>query len=896
MKRLSLILLMVYATLAAMAQKLVAEAPAQVAAGEQFRLTYTINTQNVSNFRAGDIPEELEVLMGPSTSQQSSYQIINGHASSTSSITYTYIIAATKEGSFTIPAAQITVDGQTIKSNSVTVNVSGSVQSNTQGGQQSGSRRGRRGTGGQQQMRQVGSEISASDLYIKVIANKKRVHEQEPILLTYKVYTLVDLTQLSGKMPDLKGFHSQEIQLPQQKSFKVETIDGKPYRTVTWSQYVMFPQMTGDLEIPSITFDGIVALQNRNIDPFEAFFNGGAGYVEVKKKIVAPAVKIHVDPLPTRPAGFSGAVGSNFNISAQLDKTKAKTNDPITLRVIVSGTGNLKLIKQPVVTFPKDFDHYDPKVTDKTKLTTNGVEGSMVYDFMAVPRHPGKYEIPSIEFTYYDTKSNSYKTLNTKSFTIDVEKGSGSSSVTDFSGQSDVDMLNNDIRYIKTGETKQHDADYFFFGSTAYWICLVLLLFLFISLFIVFRQRAIDNANIGKMRGKKANKVATRRLRTAKKLMTDNKPGEFYDEVLRALWGYVGDKLNMPVESLSRENISQRLTERNVSEETVSLFIGALDECEFERYAPGDPKGNMSKTFNAAMTAIMNIEETMRKRPKKKTTTATLILLALTLGMPADTDAQDVIDTATQKVPVLLGDSVAAKGSVAPQNVTKAMADSAYAKQQYQEAITYYEALLRQGVSADLYYNLGNAYYRTEDITRAVLNYERALLLSPGDKDIKYNLQLARSMTIDKITPESEMFFFTWYHSVVNLMSVDGWARTALIMLAIAILLALCYLFSERMWLRKAGFFGCLIALVVFVVANIFAYQQKDQTLNRKGAIVTAPSVQVKSTPASNGTDLFILHEGTKVEVTDSSMKEWKEIRVADGKEGWLETAAIELI
>ena len=893
-RRLSLTILTLAVAMVTMAQKLVGEAPQEVATGEQFRLTYTVNTQNVSDFRAGNIPEELEVLMGPSTSQQSSFQIINGHTSSTSSITYTYIVSASKEGSFTIPPAQITVDGQTIKSNSLTIKVSGTAQSNSQGSQQSGSRRGRNNTG-RQQMRQAGSEISASDLYIQVTANKKNVHEQEPILLTYKVYTLVDLTQLSGKMPDLKGFHTQEIQLPQQKSFKVETVNGKPYRTVTWSQYVMFPQMTGDLEIPSITFDGIVIQQNRNIDPFEAFFNGGSGYVEVKKKIVAPGVKIHVEPLPTRPAGFSGAVGRNFNISAQIDKTEAKTNDPVTLRVIVSGVGNLKLIKEPVVTFPKDFDHYDPKTTDKTKLTTNGVEGSMVYDFMAVPRHPGKYEIPPIEFTYYDTQSNAYKTLKTEGFTLNIAKGASSSSVSDFSGQS-VDMLNKDIRYIKTGDTKQHDVNEFFFGSTAYWICLALLALLFISLFIVFRQRAIDNANIGKMRGKKANKVATKRLRTAKALMTANKPGEFYDEVLRALWGYVGDKLNMPVESLSRENISQRLTERNVSEDTVNLFIGALDECEFERYAPGDPKGNMSKTFDAAMTAIMNIEETMKKKTKKKAPTTAILLIALSLGMPAGVTAQEDADTVAPPAPAILGDSAAMPAMPAPEAVTKAMADSAYANQQYQQAIACYEALLRQGVSADIYYNLGNAYYRTEDITHAVLNYERALLLSPGDKDIKYNLQLARSMTIDKITPESEMFFFTWYHSLVNIMSVDGWARTALIALALAILLALCYLFSERMWIRKTGFFGCLIVLLVFAVANIFAYQQKDETLNRKGAIVVAPSVQVKSTPASNGTDLFILHEGTKVEITDASMKEWKEIKVADGKEGWLETSTIELI
>lgn len=844
------------AVIAAAAQRLVADAPAEVAVGEQFRLTYTVNTQNVNGFRVGTIPAELEVLMGPSTSSQSSFQMVNGHTSSSSSITYTYIICANKAGTYSIPAAHISVGGKTIASNQLRIKVSGASRQGAQGQQG-------QGEGG---LRPAGSRISGSDLFIKVSANKRRVHEQEPILLTYKVYTLVDLTSLKGNMPDLKGFHTQEVQLPQQKSYKIETVNGRPYRTVTWSQYVMFPQITGKLEIPSITFDGIVIQQNRDVDPFEAFFNGGSGYVEVKKKIKAPGLTIQVDQLPARPAGFSGGVGS-FTISAQLNKTDIKANNPVTLRVIVSGRGNLKLIKKPEVKFPKDFDTYDAKVTDKTKLTSNGVEGNMVYDFLAVPRNQGKYEIPPIEFVYYDTEANAYKTVKTQAFTLNVAKGSGSASVSDYTGDAADDQLNKDIRGIKTGDADVHDIGDFFFGSTAYWVAMCVLAAIFVSLFVVFRHRAIANANIDRMRGKKANKVATKRLKKANRLMLDGKASLFYDEVLRALWGYVGDKLSIPVEKLSRENISQRLAERSVGDETIALFIGALDECEFERYAPGDVKGNMSKTFEAAMTAIMRIEETMKKRKKSAAVTATVLLLALMAWLPSDAGA-----------------------------ITKANADSAYARQQYQQAIKDYEELLHDGVSAELYYNLGNAYYRTDNITRAVLNYERALLLSPGDGDIRFNLQMARSKTIDKITPESEMFFVTWYHALVNIMSVDGWARTALVSFALAIVLALAYLFSARIWVRKVGFFGGLAFIAVFILANLFAYQQRQELVNRTGAIIISSAVPVKSTPSKSGTDLFILHEGTKVEITDGTMRGWKEIRVADGKEGWIETSKIEII
>ena len=836
------------------AQQITGKAPAQVAVGEQFRLTYTVNTDDVSGFRAGNIPDAFEVLMGPSTSTQSSFQMVNGHTSSSTSVTYTYILSATKNGSFTIPAAHATVNGKSLNSNELHIKVSGTAQQGNNGGQRSP---------GGGQMRAAGSHISGSDLFIKVSANKSHVHEQEPILLTYKVYTLVDLTSLNGKMPDLKSFYTREVPLPQEKSFKLETFNGRPYRTVTWQQYVMFPQTTGKLEIPSITYEGMVVLQNRSVDPFEAFFNGGSGYMEVKKDITAPGLTITVDPLPARPTNFSGGVGT-FSLSAELDKKEIKANDPITFRVTVSGTGNLKLIKQPVVNLPKDFDQYDAKITDNTKLTTNGIEGSMVYDILVVPRHQGKYEVPPVEFTYFDTQSNAYKTLRSQPFTLDVAKGDGTSSVTTYASE-EVRQLNKDIRYIKMEDTRLRAVDDYFFGSSLYWISLVVLLVVFVSLFIIFRHRAMENANIGKMRGKRANKVAVRRLRVANKLLKAGKQGEFYDEVLRALWGYVGDKLDMPVADLSRDNISQRLTERGVDTDTVSQFIGALDECEYARYAPGDASGNMNKVYDAAINAIMKIEDFIKGKKHIHRSASPVILMLLMLPLSANA-------------------------------VTKAEADSAYVHEQYQQAITDYEALLKGGVSADLYYNLGNAYYRTDNITKAILNYERALLLSPGDADIRFNLQMARSKTIDKITPESEMFFVTWYHSLVNLMSVDAWARTALIALAIAIILVLAYLFSDRMWLRKTGFFGAFFLLVVFVMSNLFAYQQKRKLTNRTGAIIMTTAATVKSTPSKNGTDLFILHEGTRVTITDNSMNGWKEIRVADGKQGWIETKQIEII
>lgn len=858
MKRSSILLICLFIACACFSQVIRVSTPSRVEAGENFRVSFKVTTQDVDDFRSGlHSTDVVEVIAGPYTSSESSFQMVNGHTSSSSSITYTYTLYAAKSGVYNIPAAHARVGGKQISSRPAKVTVVGSAQ-----GRGNNSPKMHEDDNYPPHMKVAGSAISGRDLFIKVSANKRKVYEQEPILLTYKVYTLVDLTQLEGKMPELTGFHTQEIPLPQQKSFHIERVNGKPYRTVTWSQYVMYPQMTGKMEIPSITFKGIVVQQNRSVDPFEAFFNGGSGYVEVKRNIVAPSIKIDVLPLPHKPANFSGGVGK-FNISAQLNKNELKAGDPLSLRIVVGGIGNLKLIKQPVVNFPKDWDKYDPKVTDKTKLTSNGLEGNMIYDILAVPRNQGHYTIPPVELTYYDTSLNQYKTIKTQSFEIEVAKGDGSrSSVVDYSKDQPKD-----IKDIKKGEAELHSVDNFFFGSVGYLMSLLIPFAAFVALLVIFRNRAIDNADLVKMKGKKANKIATKRLRQANKLMLAGKTNEFYDEVLRALWGYVGDKLNMPAEKLSRENISEKLQSHNVDDNTISKFISAIDDCEMMRFAPGDPEGNMNKTFESAMTAIMEIENVMKKKSNKAKVSGFSFVLMILMLMPLSANA-----------------------------ITKQNADDEYAKGNYQQAIKDYQEILKAGVSSEIYYNLGNAYYRTDNITQALLAYERALQLSPGDNDIRFNLQYARSKTIDKITPETEMFFVTWYNSLVNFTSVDRWANTAIVSIVMALLLILVFLFAPQMWARKSGFYGSAVFLLLFAFANLFAFQQKHELETKQGAIVIAPTVNVKKTPAASGTDVFVIHEGTRVDITDRGMKQWRGVKLADGREGWLKTSQIEEI
>ena len=585
--------------------RFVAEAADVVVSGDQVRLVFTVNSQDIKDFRAPSI-KGFDVLMGPSRSQQSSIQIINGKRTSNSSTAFTYILLAGNPGTYTIPAASVEVNGEKVFSNAISIKVLPQDQNSGNSGNNGG------GSASSSRSQAAGSRISANDLFITATASKTTVHEQEAILLTYKVYTVVNLRQLYGKMPDLKGFHTQEVELPQQKTFTLEHYKGRNYNTTVWSQYVLFPQQTGKLEIPSITFDGVVAQQTISDDPFDAFFNGG-GYVEVKKKITTPKVVINVQLLPAKPAGFSGAVGE-FKLASSINATDVKTNDAVTIKLTLSGTGNMKLIGTPEVKFPQDFEIYDPKVTDDYKLTNSGLTGTKTFEYLAIPRHAGNFTIPAIEFTYFDLKSNSYKTLKTEAYNLKVAKGQGNADqvISDFTNKESVKMLGKDIRFIKLGDSSLRPKGDFFFGTVGYYLCYLIPLLLFVVFAVIYRQKALENANVAKVKTKKANKVATRRMKLAGKLLAENKKNEFYDEVLKALWGYISDKLSIPVSQLSKDNIEAELTNYGVPEALIAEFIGVLNECEYARYAPGNENEAMDKVYSASVEVISKMENSIK--------------------------------------------------------------------------------------------------------------------------------------------------------------------------------------------------------------------------------------------------------------------------------------------
>ncbi|WP_297645540.1 BatD family protein [uncultured Bacteroides sp.] len=585
-----------------------ASAPDAVAVGDQFRLSYTVTTHQVRDFRAPSI-KGFDVLMGPSRSQQSSMQMINGKTTSTQSITFTYILMATAEGNFTIPGATITADGNQMVSNSVQVKVLPADQAAESSAGNSGK------NGSSTSRASSGTSVSNTDLFITATANKTTVYEQEAFLLTYKIYTLVDLRMFDNvKLPDFKGFHSQEVELPNDRRWGLEHYKGRNYQTTIYRQFVLFPQQSGKLTIDAARFDAVIDKPTQVSDPFEAFFNGGGNVVQVKKSLLTPSLTIDVKTLPTgKPMDFTGGVGE-FNITSSINSNNVKTNDAVTVKLVISGTGNLKLLSNPEMQFPEDFEVYDPKVDNKFRLTSAGLSGSRVIEYLAIPRNAGTYKIPAVKFSYFDVSSRSYKTLTTEEYELHVEKGDGNASQTiaNFTNKEDLKILNEDIRFIKQNEVALSQKGAFFFGSVTYYLFYLIPGIAFIVFFVMYRKQIAANNNIAKMRTKKANKVAVKRMKLAGKLLAENKKDTFYDEVLKALWGYISDKLNIPVSRLSKDNIEEELRTYGVDDVLIKEFLNVLNDCEYARFAPGDDNQAMDKIYSASLEVIGKMENSIK--------------------------------------------------------------------------------------------------------------------------------------------------------------------------------------------------------------------------------------------------------------------------------------------
>lgn len=582
-----------------------ASAPEAVIMGETFRLSYTVNAEG-KDLRIPEITD-FEVLIGPSTSTSMSTQVLNGKMSTETSLTFTYILQPKKEGTFTIAPATIKVNNANYTSNAVKIKVLPPDKADEAAAQGNGN--------------SSTSAIGKDDLFITAVISRKSVYEQEGFLVTYKLYANPRKTNVVGinqiKLPEFEGFLTQDVELPTNRQLTLENYNGKNYGTFVVRQSVLFPQRSGKITIPSGSLDVALRVQVQSRRPRSVFdFFEDAGYVDVNKTVPISAVTVDVKPLPSgKPASFSGGVG-NFTMTSSISSEKVKTDEAVTVKVVISGNGNVKLLKNPEVEFPNDFDIYDPKVETNIKTTTGGSTGTKTIEYMAIPRYAGDFEIPAIAFSYFDTKSGAYKTLTSGPYKLHVEQGQGGGNapvVSNFSNKESVKYLGKDIRYLKVNPIRFVPRDEMFFGSLAFYLYYIIPVVLFVIFFIIYRKQVKENANIALVRTKKANKTAVKRLKNAGKLLKENKKEEFYDEVLRALWGYLSDKLSIPLANLTKDNVEAELAKYGVDESLISEFMDILNTCEFARYAPAQASDAMDKLYEQTIDAIGKMENTIKK-------------------------------------------------------------------------------------------------------------------------------------------------------------------------------------------------------------------------------------------------------------------------------------------
>ena len=584
-----------------------ATAPATVVQGEQFRLSFVLNEEG-KDLRLPDMPD-FEVLFGPSTSTSFSQRTVNGKTTSERSVSYTYILMANETGTFTIQPATIQVGGSEYKSNSLTVEVLPPDETSTRGGSPEGAE-GRRG---EERSSAASPTVSVKDAFIRAIVSKGSPYEQEGFTVTFRLYTTLNIVNFGKiRFPEFEGFMVEEIELPMNQQLQMERYEGRNYYTADLRKTLLFPQRSGQITIPSGSIEMVFSVPSgRRVS---TFFGSQEVMVDVKKNMVTNPVAINVKALPAnRPVSYANAVGT-FTMKPSISATRLRANEAVTLRLELSGTGNLKLIRDPEVRFPENFETYDPTVNNSFNVTTNGLNGIRTIEYMAIPRYEGQYTIPPVEFTYFDLNSRSYKTLTSPEYRLEIEKGDPSVASTGaFVSRQDV-KVEQDIRFLKTGEPSYTSSTSFFAGSLGYWLWYLIPLLLLLAAYLVNRKQAIENANVALVRTKKANKVAIRRLKVAEKYLKEEDKERFYEEVLRAVWGYFSDKLSIPVARLSKNNIEAELSEYGVEDELVGTFMNILDTCEFARYAPGESHAEMDRIYSETLTAIGTMENRLKKK------------------------------------------------------------------------------------------------------------------------------------------------------------------------------------------------------------------------------------------------------------------------------------------
>lgn len=851
------------------------EAPDVVAVNEQFNVTFIIEGEKSPSDFQWSSGDDFQLVWGPQKGSSSSIQIINGKRSSSHQTTFTYILIPKATGTFQLPVATALLSGDRISSTQASIQVVSDGASSSQSSGQNGGK----SSGGGQTSSTGSGEISSNDLFMRLSLSRTEVVIGEPITATLKIYQRANVVGFeNAKFPTFNGFWSQETYVPNNIEFKRESLDDKIYNTAALRTYVLIPQQSGTITIDPAE---LVCLVNIRTAPsasnslFDSFFQDE--YRTIRKRVTTTAVKVKVNPLPAgQPASFGGGVG-NFGISARLTTDNLKTHDAASLVITVSGRGNVALLEEPKVNFPPDFEVYDTKVTENTDKSNGGTSGSKSFEYPFIPRSHGDFTIEPVEYSYYDVNAGKYVTLRTEPLHVKVAKGKGGDSTpvtTVNSGveRKDVKSLADDIRFIFTGKPGLSGSGSFFVGSVFFWILLALMILGATSVYLAFRKVAAMRADVAGTKNRRATKMAQKRLKLAGEYLDKSLYTAFYEELHKALIGFVSDKLNMDMSEISKDNIASALTDGGVSEEQTKAFTDLLDACEFARYSPDGGNEAMRSHYDAALKVISSIDSGLKTGGKSLRKVVTVVTLLLSLGASMNIQAKDLDSLWTAGV-------------------------QAYTDGKFSDASAAWTSIEESGQkSAKLYYNLGNAWFKQGNYPKAILNYERALRLDPSYSDARYNLEFTSNFVQDKIEPVPEFILKSVARKVCYVMGSNAWAVIFLVLLAAALVMGLLFLLGSSVGKRRAGFYCGIVLLLLSAGALSFSIWQKSDSVKTDTAIVMSPVSSVKSSPSSGSSkDLFVIHEGTKVTILDE-VGSWKNIALADGRQGWIPASDIEII
>ena len=867
MKRILLAALALLAVTVVTAQTSIkVEVPNVVATDEQFNVTFIIEGENSPTDFTWTSNDDFQIQWGPQQGKSTSLQIINGQRTKSVQSTYTYVLRPVKDGRFTLPTATAKVKGKTISSEPVTIEV---VAAGAASSRQSASRP---SSGQTAQRQQVG--VQDSDIFLSLTLDKSKVVVGEPIIATLKLYQRVNIAGFENvSFPTFNGFWSQEIEAPTNIEFAREVHDGQIYNAALLRKFVLVPQQQGNVIINPAEMTCLVNVRvsSGGTSIFDGFFDD---YRTVRKKVSTQPVTVTVDPLPAgAPASFAGGVGK-FNITAKVSKDTLKTHEAASLVLTVSGRGNVSLLETPKVNFPPDMEVYDTKVSDK--LDKSGLSGSRTYEYPFIPRSYGDFEIEPIKYSYYDVSQHKYVTLETQPIVLTVLRGNETEAtggmVISGALPKDVKNLASDIRFINVKDSALVPQGRFFVGSALFWVLVLALFAVAVVLWAALRHLAARRADVVGTKHRKATKMALKRLQLANTFLKQNLYTAFYEELHKALLGFISDKLNIPSAELSRDRITEALTEGGVATSLIDIFIGILDACEYARYAPTTGNEAMAAHYASALEVISSIDSDMKVRKNSAKATLPLILMLL---MPFAASASNDIYVDS------LWNS----------------ANQAYMEGRWSDAVADYEMISRMDLeSAALYCNTGDAYYKDGNVPMAILFYERALKLDPSYEDARYNLQLLNSIIQDRVEPVPDFVLKAWAKDICYMMNSDAWAVCFIMLLAITLGLAMLFVLGATAAGRRVGFFTGIVTLLLAVTSLSFSLWQKKDYMSADDAIVMRPVTSVKSSPSSEAsTDLFILHEGTKVHILDR-VGTWTNIELADGRQGWLQAKDLEVI